>query len=127
MASISERIIESLGWALPRRLVVGALAAGFLAFGASPASAQFRGMQEAAVPASEVAEKGSGSSATIPLESAVSKDYTITIKGQRVPYRATAGTLPVYDPDGKAVAAVFYVRSEEHTSELQSRGHLVCL
>src|SRR5690625_6621569 len=33
-----------------------------------------------------------------------------------------------YDPEskGKVEAGVKYFRSEEHTSELQSRGHLVC-
>src|SRR5207253_9929929 len=28
--------------------------------------------------------------------------------------------------DGQEASAGLYVRSEEHTSELQSRGHLVC-
>lgn len=105
-----------------------------LTFKATPTHAQGFGIatvpqpshiiEEAAVPASEVAEKGSGSSATIPLESAVSKDYTITIKGQRVPYRATAGTLPVYDPDGKAVAAVFYVYYERTDVQDKTRRPL---
>src|SRR5690625_4314416 len=93
-----------------------------LTFKATPTHAQGFGIatvpqpshiiEEAAVPASEVAEKGSGSSATIPLESAVSKDYTITIKGQRVPYRATAGTLPLHHPHRKAGAARLHGHSE---------------
>src|SRR5690625_5840616 len=67
---------------------------------------------------------GSCSSTTLPLEIVVSKDYTITIKGQRVPYRATAGTLPVYDPDGKAVAAVFYVYYERTDVQDKTRRPL---
>ena len=49
------------------------------------------------------------SRATLPLEHAVSTQHTATIKGQRVPYTATAGTLPVYDTEGNPVASVFYV------------------
>jgi carboxypeptidase C (cathepsin A) len=50
--------------------------------------------------------------ATIPLESAVTTEHTVTVNGETVPYRATAGTLPVYSPEGEAVAAVFYVYYE---------------
>src|SRR5207253_5509958 len=35
-----------------------------------------------------------------------------------------AGTME--DPDSAGIAGVDKARSEEHTSELQSRGHLVC-
>jgi len=49
---------------------------------------------------------------TIPLESAVTTEHTVTVNGETIPYRATAGTLPVYDPEGEAVAAVFYVYYE---------------
>src|SRR2546429_5960774 len=31
-----------------------------------------------------------------------------------------------YDPDRPFISAVYHNRSEEHTSELQSRLHLVC-
>jgi carboxypeptidase C (cathepsin A) len=43
----------------------------------------------------------------------------VTIGGNRVPYTATAGTLPVYDTDGKAMAALFYVYYER--SDVQDR------
>ncbi|MBA3887954.1 MAG: carboxypeptidase, partial [Acidobacteria bacterium] len=42
-------------------------------------------------------------------ESKVTSDHTVTIKGQRVAYRATAATQPVLNPEGQAVASVFYV------------------
>lgn len=48
----------------------------------------------------------------VAAESAVSTDHVVTVKGQRIPYRATAGTQPVWDEDGKAVASVFYVYYE---------------
>ncbi len=41
------------------------------------------------------------------VDSAVVTKSEVTIKGQRVPYTATAGTMPVWDEDGKAIAGVF--------------------
>lgn len=49
---------------------------------------------------------------TLLLESAVITQGSVTVKGQRVPYTATAGTLPVYNSQGEATAAVFYVYYE---------------
>lgn len=42
-------------------------------------------------------------------ESSVTTEHTVTIKGRQVPYRATAGTQPVWDENGKVIASVFYV------------------
>jgi carboxypeptidase C (cathepsin A) len=36
----------------------------------------------------------------------------ITVKGQKVPYTATVGTIPVWDEDGKIVASCFYTYYE---------------
>lgn len=41
-------------------------------------------------------------------ESQVTTEHKTTIKGQRVSYSATAGTQPVWDEDGDAVATLFY-------------------
>jgi carboxypeptidase C (cathepsin A) len=41
-------------------------------------------------------------------ESVVVTQKEVTIKGQKVPYKATAGTLPVWDEDGKPIAGIFY-------------------
>jgi carboxypeptidase C (cathepsin A) len=41
-------------------------------------------------------------------DSAVTTSHTVTIKGVRVPYTATAGTLPIRE-EGKVTARVFYV------------------
>jgi carboxypeptidase C (cathepsin A) len=36
----------------------------------------------------------------------------VTIKGSKVPYKATTGTMPVWDKDGKVEAGLFYVYYE---------------
>lgn len=77
---------------------VGALTLAFAALG-SPAVAQ-NASRESATKASAV---------TIPLEHAVTTQHSVVVKGKRVPYNATAGTLPVYDTEGRPVASVFYV------------------
>jgi carboxypeptidase C (cathepsin A) len=44
----------------------------------------------------------------VKTDTAVTTKGQVTIKGQAVPYTATAGVLPVWDEDGKAIAGVFY-------------------
>jgi carboxypeptidase C (cathepsin A) len=51
------------------------------------------------------------SRAPIPDGSVETKD-AVTIKGKRVPYTATAGTQPVWDESGQAIASLFYVYYE---------------
>ena len=41
-------------------------------------------------------------------ESAVITNHAVTIKGKSVAYKATAGTMPVWDEDGKPIAGLFY-------------------
>jgi carboxypeptidase C (cathepsin A) len=48
----------------------------------------------------------------IVTESAVVTQHQVTIKGQRVPYKAVTGTLPVWDETGKAIAGLFYTYYE---------------
>jgi carboxypeptidase C (cathepsin A) len=38
--------------------------------------------------------------------------HDVTIKGQRIPYKAIAGTQPVWDQDGKVMAGLFYTYYE---------------
>lgn len=47
-----------------------------------------------------------------PAESAVTTKGIAKIKGQPIPYTATAGTLPVWNEEGKILASVFYVYYE---------------
>jgi carboxypeptidase C (cathepsin A) len=46
------------------------------------------------------------------VDSAVTTKHTVTIKGVPVSYTATAGTMPIWDEDGKPVAGVFYTYYE---------------
>jgi carboxypeptidase C (cathepsin A) len=61
----------------------------------------------------------------VPVDTATSSDHTVTIRGQRVPYRATVGTQPVWDADGKPIASVFYVYYERTDVRDKSRRPLV--
>jgi carboxypeptidase C (cathepsin A) len=49
---------------------------------------------------------------TLNAESSVVTKNEITIKGQRVPYKVVAGTIPVWDEDGKAIAGIYYTYYE---------------
>jgi len=55
-------------------------------------------------------------------ESKVQTSHSVTIKGQTVPYTATAGTQPVWDEDGKPMASLFYTYYERSDiSDKESR------
>ncbi len=47
-----------------------------------------------------------------PIDTVTRRDAVATIKGQRVPYRVTAGTQPVWDDKGAPVATLFYTYYE---------------
>jgi len=51
-------------------------------------------------------------SRVLQVDSAIVTKHTVTIKGKAVPYTATAGTMPVWDEDGRPVAGVFYTYYE---------------
>lgn len=53
-------------------------------------------------------EEKSSNNLTFNPDSFVATDHEATIKGQKIPYRATTGTMPVWDEDGKAIAGLFY-------------------
>jgi len=48
----------------------------------------------------------------ISLEQKTETKGEVTVKGQKIPYKVTATTQPVWDEDGKAIAALFYVYYE---------------
>lgn len=48
----------------------------------------------------------------IVTESTVVTQHQVTIKGKSVPYKATTGTLPVWDEEGKPIAGLFYTYYE---------------
>ena len=49
-----------------------------------------------------------------------STDHDATIKGQHIPYKATTGTMPVWDDDGKCIAGLFYTYYER--SDIKDRA-----
>jgi carboxypeptidase C (cathepsin A) len=53
-------------------------------------------------------------------EMAVVTDHEAVIKGQHIPYKATTGTLPVWDEDGKCIAGIFYTYYEK--SDVKDRS-----
>lgn len=61
----------------------------------------------------------------IPVQSAVVTQHEVTIKGKKVPYKATAGTQPVWDNDGKPVATLFYTYYERTDVSDKDRRPLV--
>ncbi|WP_103664412.1 S10 family peptidase [Gracilimonas amylolytica] len=49
---------------------------------------------------------------TLPADTTIISTDEVTVKGQKVPYRVTVGTQPVYGEDGEADAALFYTYYE---------------
>lgn len=62
---------------------------------------------------------------TLPAESSVVTNGAVTIKGVKVPYKVTAGTLPVWNAEGKAVASLFYTYYERTDVTDKSRRPFV--
>ncbi len=60
-----------------------------------------------------------------PADSSITSDATVTIKGQRVPYRVTVGNQPVWNEAGQPIAAVFYMFYERTDVRDRSRRPLV--
>jgi carboxypeptidase C (cathepsin A) len=57
---------------------------------------------------SVISHSTTGQNRTLETESAVTTNHEVTVNGKRFSYTATAGTQPVWDADGKPVAALFY-------------------
>lgn len=55
----------------------------------------------------------------LPVDTAVVSNHVVTIKGVRVPYRATVGTQPVFDDAGKPIASLLYTLYER--TDVQDR------
>ena len=69
--------------------------------------------QEPTVKPKEIAKENTGVANLVfnPDQSTFTNHVT-TIKGTKVPYKATTGTMPVWDEDGKAIAGLFYTYYE---------------
>lgn len=55
----------------------------------------------------------------IKVESSVITNHNVNINGKAIPYKATTGTLPVWDDEGKPIAGLFYTYYER--SDVQNR------
>lgn len=51
---------------------------------------------------------------------AITTDHEASIKGVRIPYKATAGTMPVWDEEGKCIAGLYYSYYER--SDIKDRS-----
>jgi carboxypeptidase C (cathepsin A) len=58
-------------------------------------------------------------------DTAITTDHVVTIKGQRVPYRATVGNQPVWNEAGTPIASVFYTYYERSDVRDRTRRPLV--
>jgi carboxypeptidase C (cathepsin A) len=56
--------------------------------------------------------KASQKNPMVIVDSSVTTKNSVTINGKLIPYTAEAGTLPVWDKDGKPMASVFYTYYE---------------
>lgn len=92
------------------------LSAGLLALVATSGAQQRQpGPQRPATPAPAAVpakEDKTPAKNVIDPDASVTTTHEVTIKGQRVPYKAIAGTLPVWDEEGKPIAGVFYTYYE---------------
>src|SRR5436190_18476895 len=70
--------------------------------------------------APEDASKPSVLNRMVRVDTSVVTKNQVTIKGQAVPYTATAGSIPVWDEDGKPMAGVFYTYYER--SDVKDRA-----
>lgn len=61
----------------------------------------------------------------IPADSTVVTTHEVTIKGQRVPFRATTGTQPVWGEDGHPDAALFFTYYERTDVDQREERPLV--
>jgi carboxypeptidase C (cathepsin A) len=71
-----------------------------------------RGQRNAVPPPTPPVEKLPPGSRALNIDSSVTTHWEVTIKGQRIPYDATAGAMPVWDEEGKPIAGVFYTYYE---------------
>lgn len=78
----------------------------------------------AATPAPAKEDKSSNN-LTFNPDSFVATEHETTIKGQKIPYKAITGTMPVWDDDGKAIAGLFYTYYERTDIKDRSTRPLV--
>lgn len=68
---------------------------------------------------------GSEYARKLDVQSSVTTTHEATIKGQKVPYKATAGTQPVWDDNGEPIASLFYTYYERTDVRNNERRPLI--
>ena len=97
-----------------------------LFFGFLPALfSQKQNNKQPEVPSSPSAKETEALVRKLNIDSAVTVKNAITIKSQRVPYTVIAGTIPVWDENGKPLAGVFYTYYERSDVNDRSSRPLV--
>lgn len=61
---------------------------------------------------------------TLPIDTTITSNHGVTIKGRPVPYRVTVGTQPVYGENGEPIAALFFTFYERTDVSDRSRRPL---
>ena len=61
----------------------------------------------------------------LPGDSTITTNWEVTVKGKRFPYSATTGTQPVWDEEGKAIAALEYTYYERTDVQNKSTRPLI--
>ncbi len=100
-------------------IALGAAVPAGPAWAQQPSSQERNGQEAEAEREDELPERA------LPPDTAIASTHEVTIRGHRVPYRATTGTQPVYGEDGKAIAALHYTYYERADVTDRSRRPLV--
>ncbi|WP_316851408.1 S10 family peptidase [Pedobacter agri] len=69
--------------------------------------------------------KSTGNERAIKVESTVITNHSVNVDGKTIPYKATTGTLPVWDEDGKPIAGLFYTYYERSDVSNRDKRPLV--
>ena len=82
-------------------------------------------IKETTKSSSKTKEENTSYNIPFQLDQQVVSNHQTTIKGQRIPYKATTGTMPVWDKEGKALAGLFYTYYERSDIKDQATRPLV--
>ncbi|WP_443936565.1 S10 family peptidase [Pedobacter sp. MW01-1-1] len=81
--------------------------------------------EKGAIPAGKEEPKTNSAERSIQVESTVVTNSSVNVEGKNIPYKATTGTLPVWDEEGKAIAGLFYTYYERSDIENKDKRPLV--
>jgi carboxypeptidase C (cathepsin A) len=85
----------------------------FLAIFYTTSFSQQKPAAASTIPPTVKEEKKQSSDIPFNPDASTSSMHEVTIKGQKVSYKATVGTMPVWDEDGKTIAGLFILIMKE--------------